>query len=161
MDAAARTTIRLDPEALRPPASSSRTAPSGSTSLENKARLSEQAGSQQALLGSLSAHAHADPRLAEQLAYDYAQNEMHAIISISRVETGGDGIARYSATWEPVSPRSEARFKQQAAELRAASESLYRSEKRKGTAAADIFDKLIALIGSQPRGFLDAINWGS
>jgi hypothetical protein len=100
-------------------------------------------------LRSLSMQAHADPKLAEQLAYDYAHTEQSPILDISGLENAS-GPARYASTGEPVTAESEQRYKQQAESLRSSMSTLYADEKAKGTPAADLLDKLLATLGSQP-----------
>ena len=107
---------------------------------------------------SLSESAHADPKLAEQLASGYANTEWHRMLDFTAFDAG-TGPVKYSATGEPVTAESEARYGQQAEVLRGKSSELYELEKSKGTPAADIFDKLLSLINSQPADFRAAINW--
>ena len=108
--------------------------------------------------GALSAAAHQDSELAEQLAYDQAHAIQTPLYDLRGLESG-TGPLRYSATGEAVTPETEARHRQRGENLQAASLDLYNKEKAKGTDAADIFDKLIALGDRQPAEFRTIINW--
>ena len=66
---------------------------------------------------------------------------------------------KYAATGEPVTAESEARFKEYAQQLRAASLALYNEERAKGTSSADIFDKLVALGDAQSADFRAMMGW--
>ena len=74
-------------------------------------------------------------------------------------EIAGTGPLKYTATGEPVTPESEARFNAYARAYKAASLALYNEERAKGTSSADIFDKLIALGDAQPAEFRAMMNW--
>jgi hypothetical protein len=69
------------------------------------------------------------------------------------------GPVRYTLTGEPYTPESQARYNQMAEGLRAASVDLYNQERAKGTDAADIFDKLLALGDSQSAEFRAMAHW--
>jgi hypothetical protein len=107
--------------------------------------------------GPLSARAHADSEVADLLAYDYAHQTQTPLYDLSRYNE--EGFMRYSATGEPVTPESEARYKQMGENLHAATLALYNDEMANGTASADIFDKLVALTDKQPEEFRTIINW--
>jgi hypothetical protein len=107
----------------------------------------------------MSVAAHADPEVAQQLADDYAHVVHGPIYDITDLEDG-TGPLRYSATGEPGTPESEIRYKQQGESLQTASLALYDDERAKGTGAAEIFDKLIALVDSQSEDFRTIIDWG-
>lgn len=109
-------------------------------------------------LASLAEQAQRDPSLAQQLAQGYAFTPLHEMFSLTD-KIAGTGPIKYSATGEPVTPESQARFKQQAAQLLEMTSSLYEREKAKGTSDADIFEQLLRMIGSQPADYLDKINW--
>lgn len=100
------------------------------------------------------ASAHADPKIAQQLAYSYANSDQAPIIDLSDVEAG-TGPAKYAATGEPVTSESELRYKEMTTSLRAATASLYTREKANGTADADILEKLLSTIAAQPAEFRD------
>lgn len=108
-------------------------------------------------LRTVSAMGHAEPKVAEQLAYDYAHTEQSPIIDISGLEDGS-GPARYAATGEAVTPESERRYKEQAESLRAEMSSLYASEKAKKTPAAELLDKLLGTLASSPAQFQNVIG---
>jgi hypothetical protein len=107
--------------------------------------------------GPLSASAHADSELADQLAYDYAHQTQTPLYDLTRYNE--EGFMRYSATGEPVTLDSEARYQQMGESLHAATSALYNDEVALGTASADIFDKLIALTDKQASEFRTIINW--
>lgn len=131
------------------------------SSLEDRVTLSSAARPQvPERFRALSSQAHSDPKLAEQLAHDYALTEQSPIIDLSDLEAGR-GPAKYAATGEPVTFESEQRYKEMAASLREATASLYSQEKAKGTADADILDKLLSRIGAQPQEFRNITGWGS
>jgi hypothetical protein len=102
--------------------------------------------------------AHADAALADQLAHNYSHNPLHQVVDLTD-EIAGTGPMKYAATGEPVTPESEARYKKLAENLQTASLALYDQEKAKGTGAAEIFDKLIALVDSQSEDFRSIIDW--
>jgi hypothetical protein len=62
-------------------------------------------------------------------------------------------------TGEIYTPESKARYDQLAEGLRAASVDPYNQERAKGTGAADIFDKLVALGDSQSAEFRGMAHW--
>jgi hypothetical protein len=108
--------------------------------------------------GVLSVAAHKDPKLAEQLAHDYAYIVQGPLYDLT---DWNKGILRYSNTGEIVTPESEARYRQVGEGLQAASLKLYNEEKAKGTAPADIYDKLVALGDEQPADLRTVINWAT
>jgi hypothetical protein len=108
---------------------------------------------------SFSAVAHADASKAEAFARDFAYTEDRAGMDISGLMPGGDGVLRYSSTGKPVTPESEAAFAQEASRVRAERIALYQDEKAKGTAAADIFDKIAAYMSTQSGDYLRDSGW--
>jgi hypothetical protein len=108
--------------------------------------------------GALSAVVHGDPDIADQVAYDFAHNAQQEALDITEM-VNGTGPVRYTVTREPYTPESQARFKQMAEGLRSASVDLYNHERAKGTASADIFDKLVALGDSQSKEFRGMAHW--
>lgn len=124
----------------------------------SSAARQREAASTHPRFGALSVQAHLDRDLADRLAYDYAHVTHRPIIDLTD-EIAGTGPAKYAATGEPVTSDRDARYEQQAQSLRAKSLALYDAERAKGTASADIFDKLIALGDSQPVEFRDIIDW--
>jgi hypothetical protein len=108
--------------------------------------------------GALSARIHGDPGIADEVAYDFAHNVHQPLVSITEM-MNGTGPVRYTATGEPVTLESEARYKGMAESLRAASVALYHEELAKGTESADIFDKLVALGDSQSAEFRGMAHW--
>jgi hypothetical protein len=108
--------------------------------------------------GDLSVAAHSSAELAGQLAYDFSHNVQQPILDATGWENN-TGPLRYAATGEPVTPESEARYKQMAENLQTASLKLYNEERAKGTDSADIFDKLVALGDSQSAEFRNVIDW--
>jgi hypothetical protein len=129
-----------------------------SVTLSSEARALEQAATHPRF-GALSVKAHLNPELAKQLAHDYGHMEYQPLLDYSALEGASTGPVRYTVTKEPVTPESEALFRQLAASLQAASLALYDDETAKGTAPADIFDKLIALGNAQSPEFRDMQNW--
>lgn len=109
--------------------------------------------------GALSVAAHQKPDLADMLAYDYGHLLQTPLYDLSRWDE--EGFMRYSATGEPVTPESEARYEQFGERLRTASSNLYDEERAKGTDSADIFDKLIALVDRQPAEFRTITRWNA
>jgi hypothetical protein len=108
--------------------------------------------------GELSAAAHRDQDLADQLAYNYGHIEVHQLVDLTD-QVAGTGPMKYAATGEPVTAESEARFKAYAEDHRSASRALYDEERAKGTSSADTFDKLIALGDAQPADFRAMMGW--
>lgn len=149
----------MDPAALRS-ASSSLPAKHGRMSIEDTVTLS--AAARQAQLPerirSLSVTAHENPALAEQLARDYAYTPLRPVIDMTE-HVAGTGPERYAATGEPVTLESQSKYEQAAALFRDKTSSLYELEKSKGTAAADILDKIFSLINAQPSDFRSMIDW--
>jgi hypothetical protein len=131
--------------------------------LEDPITLSAAARSREAAaahprFGELSASAHRDKGLADQLAYNYGHIELHQLVDLTD-QIAGTGPMKYAATGEPVTAESEARFKAYAEEFQAASLALYNAERVRGTSSADIFDKLIALGDTQPADFRAMMDW--
>lgn len=152
----------LEPVAIER-AAAERAASVSSKRLEDPITLSSTARAREAAsmhprFGELSAAAHRDPNLADQLAYDYAHIEVHQLVDLTD-EIAGTGPMKYAATGEPVTAESEARFKEYAHEFKRASLALYNEERAKGTSSADIFDKLIALGDAQPADFRAMMDW--
>ena len=110
--------------------------------------------------GALSARLHAEPDISDQVAYEFAHNVHQPLVDITEM-MNGTGPVRYTATGEPVTPESEARFRAMAEGLRDASVALYDAERAKGTSSADIFDKLLALGDSQSSEFRAMAHWDS
>jgi hypothetical protein len=129
-----------------------------SVALSSEARARESAASHPRF-GAFSQRAHVDPDFAAEMAYAYSHLDDGPLYDMSAWEGAGTGPTRYSATGEVVTPKSEARYKHLAASHGAASLSLYNAEMAKGTDPADIFDKLIALVDSQPEDFRSFIDW--
>jgi hypothetical protein len=149
--------LKIERQSTQPTASNSSKAIEDSLTLSSAARAREVAATHPRF-GALSVHAHADPALADQLAYDYAHIVHGPIVDLTD-EIAGTGPAKYAATGEPVTPERDAFYRRQAEGVQAASLSLYHQERAKGTDAADIFDKLIALGDSQSVEFRDIIDW--
>jgi hypothetical protein len=108
----------IDPLGLREHQPSARPAASGGTSgVEDCVTLSSAARAAQVpeKFRGVVASAHADPELAQQLAYEYANTDQAPIIDLSDLEAG-TGPAKYAATGEPVTPESELRYKQMSGE---------------------------------------------
>lgn len=122
------------------------------------AALTQSVAPPPARLQSLATSARADADLAETLAYRYAHTQMDVGIDATAF-MAGTGPLRYAATGETVTPEGTERFNEQSASLQKASAALYETERAKGTAAADILDKLFGLIGTQSPDFLKAIQW--
>lgn len=116
-------------------------------------------GTQAQDLGRFSAMAHANPKVAEHLAMDYAFDFDLPVVDLSHEDlvTGKGGV--YAATGEPVTNESEAWFSHEAARVRQERIALYQSEKAKGTPDADIFDKIIRFMDAQPERYLQLLNW--
>jgi hypothetical protein len=109
--------------------------------------------------GGLSVAAHQDSDLADMLAYDYAHIAQAPLYDVSHWDE--EGFPRYSATGEPVTTKSEARYKQMSDSLLSASLALHNAETAKGTASADIFDKLVALVDRQPEELRTITMWNA
>jgi hypothetical protein len=92
------------------------------------------------------------------MAYDYGHIDIQQMVDLTD-EIAGTGPMKYTATGEPVTAESEARFNEFARHYKAASLALYNEERAKGTSSADIFDKLIALGDAQPAEFRAMMNW--
>jgi hypothetical protein len=153
----------LAPVAIERAAAAQPAASPSSKSVEDPITLSSTARAREAAamhprFGELSAAAHRDNALADQLAYDYGHIEVHQLVDLTD-EIAGTGPMKYAATGEPVTAQSEARFKQYASEFQTASRSLYNEERAKGTSSADIFDKLVALGDAQPADFRAMMDW--
>ena len=108
--------------------------------------------------GALSARIHGDPDIADEVAHDFAYNVQQPLVDITEM-MAGTGPVRYTATGEPVTPESEARYNKMAQSFQAASVELYNQERAKGTDPADIFDKLVALGDSQSAEFRGMAHW--
>lgn len=108
--------------------------------------------------GSLSAAAHQNADLADQLAYDLAHDIRSPLYDVSDREAG-TGPLRYSATGEPVTPETEARYKEMAESFHSAAVALYDQERANGTSPADIYDKIIALGDTQPAEYRSITDW--
>jgi hypothetical protein len=125
--------------------------------LSSEARAREAAASHPRF-GSLSAAAHQSAELADQLAYDLANDVRGPMYDLSGLENG-TGPMRYSATGEVVTPESEARYKMMAESFHSATLALYNKERANGTSSADIFDKLVALGDSQSAEYRNITDW--
>jgi hypothetical protein len=108
--------------------------------------------------GALSARAHAEPDVADQVAYELAHHARQELLDITEW-MADKGPIRYTATGEPYTAESRARFAGMAENFRAAGVALYEQERAKGTSAADIFDKLVALGDAQPAEFRAMMHW--
>jgi len=158
-----RGTGGVDPAARKDRLPSARPASSsGANGIEDRVTLSSAARAPQIpeKFRGMSGQAHADPKLAEELAYNYAHSEQSPLIDLSDLEAG-TGPAKYAATGEPVTAESELRYKEMSASLLTASASLYSKEKANGTADADILDKLLSMLGSQSDEFRTIIDLGT
>lgn len=107
---------------------------------------------------SFSRAAHEDPKLAEKLASDYGNGPLAPWLDFSE-HTNGTGPIRYAATGEPVTEESERYFNSVASAELQNRVDLYNAEKAKGTAAADILDKLFGYIDTLPTRYKEMINW--
>ena len=110
--------------------------------------------------GPLSAKLHAEPDIADQLVYDYAHTAPQAVLHATEF-LNGTGPLRFAGTGEAYTPESKARFALLAEDVKTASIDLYDQERAKGTAPADIFDKLIALYDAQSEEFRGLAHWDS
>jgi hypothetical protein len=108
--------------------------------------------------GALSAKVHGDPDIADQVTHNFAHNVLQPLLDATEW-AAGTGPIRFTATGEPYTPESNARYSQMAEGLRAASVDLYNQERAKGTDSADIFDKLVALGDSQSAEFRGMAHW--
>lgn len=108
--------------------------------------------------GAFSAMLHAEPDIADQLVSDFAHAAPQAVLDATEM-VNNTGPIRYAATGEAYTPESKARYAHMAEGLRAASVDLFNQERAKGTDAADIFDKLIALGDSQSAEFRAMAHW--
>ena len=144
------------PDRQTAPVTEPPTAKVDSSSISPEARARAEAAAHPRF-GVLSVAAHQDSELADQLAYDYGHTLHQPLLDISRWDE--EGFIRYSATGEPVTPQSEARFRQMAENFQTASLALYNEETAKGTDSAGIFDKLIELGDRQPAEFRTLTRW--
>lgn len=147
--------VQRKPAAESPP-------PSEKVSISQPAYLlsrSSAKGAQAQDLGRFSAMAHANPKVAEHLAMDYAFDFDFPMVDLSHDDlmAGKSGI--YTVTGESVTEESEAWFNNEAARIRQERIALYQSEKAKGTPDADIFDKIIRFMDAQPERYLQLLNW--
>lgn len=110
-------------------------------------------------MGKMSEWAHADPALAEKFASEFAFGIDLALVDISKSDMRMSSGAKYVATGEPITEESQARFAQETNKVREGKISLYQSEKAKGTPDADILDKLISFMDTQPEKYLRMIDW--
>lgn len=108
--------------------------------------------------GALSARLHAEPEIADQVAYDFAHNATQPPLDATEF-LNGTGPLRFAGTGEPYTPESKARFEQLANKLKTESIALYDQERAKGTSSADIYDKLIALGDAQSSEFRAMAKW--
>lgn len=148
------------PQRQRVPEAAATSADSVTISQAARDRLSAESGarSDATLPNSFSQAAHADPKLAEKLAYDYSHDPLVPWLDFSD-HTNGTGPIRYAATGQPVTEESEGYFNRfSSAELQNRVD-LYNSEKAKGTPAADILDKIFGYIDTLPTRYKEMINW--
>ncbi len=110
-------------------------------------------------MGKISEMAHIDPELADKLANGYAFSIDLALVDISKMDLSTGRVATYSTTGEPVTEENQVRFAQETNKVREGKISLYQSEKAKGTPDADILDKLIGFMNTQPEKYLRMIDW--
>jgi hypothetical protein len=103
---------------------------------------------------------HAEPDIAAQLVYEYAHAAPQAVLDATEY-VNGTGPLRFAGTGEPYTAESKARFALLAEDVKTASIDLYNQERAKGTAPADIFDKLIALGDAQSEEFRGMAHWDS
>ena len=143
----------LGSRSITPPTSSAPARPaSDPVTLSTTARARE-AASQHPRFGALSAAAHRDPKLASQLASEYATCVHQPIIDCS------EWPYRYAATGEVWTPARDAHYAKLAQGLQAASSALYDQELAKGTDPADIIDKLVALGDTYSEELRDIVDW--
>ncbi|MCG8157261.1 hypothetical protein JMY81_15490 [Brenneria goodwinii] len=71
----------------------------------------------------------------------------------------GSYYLTYSSTGQPVTSASSASFKEFSASALAGRTAIYNEEIAKGTDPADIFDKIVSYMNTQPQSYLDVINW--
>jgi hypothetical protein len=112
----------------------------GSPTIEDPLRFSSAARSRAEAaahprFGALSKAVHVDSDIADQVAYDFAHT-VHQPLLDATEWANGTGPLRYTATGEPVTPESEARYEKMAESLQAASLALYNQERAKGTDSA-------------------------
>ncbi|MEO6599517.1 MAG: hypothetical protein ABIQ16_06560 [Polyangiaceae bacterium] len=106
----------------------------------------------------ISRAAHADASAAEQLAKDFAFTADQPELDMTDF-FAGKGPMKYASTGEPVTAESEAAFGAQEAKARHGRIALYQSEKQKGTPPADIYDKIVAYMDTQPSDFIRNTGW--
>ncbi|WP_136156692.1 hypothetical protein [Brenneria roseae] len=71
----------------------------------------------------------------------------------------GSFYTTYYSTGQLVTSTSSASFKEISASALAGRTAIYNEETAKGTNPADIFDKIVSYMNTQPQSYLDAINW--
>ena len=102
--------------------------------------------------------AHADPADAEKLAYEFSHASDGALVDITEYAKG-TGPIRYTATGQPVTEESKTRFDNLAKSILEERTNLYDTEKAKGTPAAEIVDKIISFMNTQPAWYLELSGW--
>lgn len=148
---------KRDVSPIEQAAASSRHAPHSDaprSSIQTKVTLSETARQPRS---PASGAAHADPKVAEDLAYTAAYTEDAVHLDITDWANGA-GPVRVKSTGEPYTPEFESRFKAEAGKLREARIELYTTEKAKGTSAADIHDMLEVMFNDLPEGYRDMVR---
>ncbi|PWC14877.1 hypothetical protein B4923_02190 [Brenneria roseae subsp. americana] len=82
----------------------------------------------------------------------------YELCSIANSPDGIHGVT-YSSTGQPVTSASSAAFNELSVSVLAGRTAIYNEETAKGTDPADIFDKIVSYMNTQPQSYLDAINW--
>lgn len=136
-----------------------KTADSITLSQEARNRLASDQSPSMYPPSTMSALAHSDPKLAEQLVHTYTFGLDSGLVDISNMDPGTGTGARYVATGEAVPPESERWFNQEGNRIRQERIALYQSEKAKGTPDAVIFDKILSHMDSQPPRYLQMMDW--
>lgn len=93
--------------------------------------------------------ANANAEDAERLAFGYAHHALgHALLDVSDRPN-----IRYSATGELVTPKTERYFAAISQAMQQQCSALYRQEKSKGTAHAEILDRIFKFHDAMPKAF--------
>ena len=110
-------------------------------------------------LGSLSAKAHGDSAFAKYMLKSFVFCTDNApLVDISQTDSWGLGV-RYTMTGEPVTEESATWYRNETERIREERIALYEDEMSKNTPPAEILDKFIHFMDSQPKHYLELMNW--
>ena len=80
------------------------------------------------------------------------------LVDISQTDSWGLGV-RYTMTGEPVTEESATWYRNETERIREERIALYEDEMSKNTPPAEILDKFILFMDSQPKHYLELMNW--